>query len=79
MWAVLLVCQVMLQTSMAWQEVSSDSYLTLSAAEKNEIIFANCLEDTTSADWFSVLEMPGLFIESMCPTLRAQGLSLIHI
>jgi len=63
----------MLQTSMAWQEVSSDSYLTLSAAEKNEIIFANCLEDTTSADWFSVLEMPGLFIESMCPTLRAQG------
>jgi len=58
---------------MAWQEVSSDSYLTLSAAEKNEIIFANCLEDTSSADWFSVLEMPGIFIESMCPTLRAQG------
>jgi len=63
----------MFQTSLAWQEVSSDAYLTLSAAEKNEIIFANCLEDTTSADWFSLLEMPGIFIESMCPTLRTKG------
>jgi len=63
----------MLQTSLAWQEVSSNSYLSLSAAEKSEIIFANCLEDTSSADWFSRLKMPGIFVESMCPTLRTQG------
>merc|ERR1719228_1602409 len=70
---LLLLSLGMLQTSLAWQEVSSDYYLSLSAAEKSEIIFANCLEDTTSADWFSVLELPGIFIESMCPTLRAPG------
>jgi len=63
----------LLQTTLAWQEVSSDFYLSLSAAEKSEIIFANCLEDTSSADWFSLLELPGLFVESMCPTLRTQG------
>ena len=63
----------MSQTSMAWQEVSSDEFLTLSAAEKNEIIFGNCLENTTPADWIPALEMVGLFLESMCPTIRAQG------
>jgi len=73
MMVLLLLSLGMLQTSLAWQEVSSDSYLSLSAAEKSEIIFANCLEDTTSADWFSILELPGLFIESMCPTLRSPG------
>jgi len=63
----------MSQASMAWQEVSSDQYLTLSAAEKSEIIFGNCLENTTPADWIPALEMVGLFLESMCPTIRAQG------
>ena len=73
MLALLSISLAMLQTSLAWQEVSSDAYLMLSAAEKNEIIFANCMEDTTSAEWFSLLEMPGIFLESMCPTLRAKG------
>merc|ERR1719348_2942876 len=58
---------------LAWEEVSSDEYLALSAAEKSDIILANCLEDDTSAPWFSLLEMPGIFVESMCPTLRAKG------
>jgi len=73
MLALLSISLVLLQTSLGWEEVSSDEYLMLSAAEKNEIIFANCMEDTTSAEWFSLLEMPGIFIESMCPTLRAPG------
>eukprot|EP00092_Neocalanus_flemingeri_P009099 GFUD01009797.1.p1 GENE.GFUD01009797.1~~GFUD01009797.1.p1 ORF type:complete len:342 (+),score=108.83 GFUD01009797.1:89-1114(+) len=70
---LLMMSLALVPSSLAWQEVSSDEYLTLSAAEKNEIIFANMIEDTTSADWFSLLEMPGLFFESMCPTLRAPG------
>ena len=55
------------------QSVNTDEYLLLSAAEKNKIIFAKCLENTTSASWFSGLEMLGIFMESMCPTFRAQG------
>ena len=31
------------------------------------------MEDTTSADWFSALEMRGLFTEDMCPVLRTRG------
>merc|ERR1719341_2956875 len=27
----------------------------------------------TAADWFGILELPGIFTESMCPTLRAPG------
>jgi hypothetical protein len=68
-----LVVLGMSQASMAWVEVSSDEYLQLSAAEKNELIFSNCLEDTTAADWIPALEMVGMFLESMCPTIRAQG------
>merc|ERR1712018_1108930 len=57
----------------AFQEVSSPEYIALSAAEKSEIIWSNVLEDITPADWFGVLELPGIFTESMCPTLRAPG------
>jgi len=59
--------------ALAWREVSSDEYIALSAAEKNEIIFTNCLEDQSSGSWPGLLELPGIFIESMCPTLRAPG------
>merc|ERR1711877_77662 len=31
------------------------------------------MEDLTPADWFGVLELPGIFTESMCPTIRAPG------
>jgi len=57
----------------AFQEVSSAEYIALTAAEKSEIIWSNVMEDLTPADWFSLLEMPGIFTESMCPTLRAPG------
>jgi len=69
----LLVVLAMSKTSRAWLEVSSEEYLKLTAAEKNEIIFENCMEDTTAADWIPALEMVGIFLESMCPTVRAQG------
>ena len=66
----LLVC---LTGATAFQEVSSAEYIALTAAEKSEIIWSNVMEDLTPADWFSLLEMPGIFTESMCPTLRAPG------
>eukprot|EP00091_Calanus_sinicus_P018456 TRINITY_DN4220_c0_g1_i2.p1 TRINITY_DN4220_c0_g1~~TRINITY_DN4220_c0_g1_i2.p1 ORF type:complete len:357 (-),score=107.20 TRINITY_DN4220_c0_g1_i2:86-1156(-) len=53
--------------------VSSDEYLLLSAAEKNTIIWDNCKQDTTSAPWFSSLELTGLFKESMCSVFKTQG------
>merc|ERR1712168_517106 len=57
----------------AWEETSSAAYIAKTAAEKNAIIAANVIEDTTPGDWYGILEMPGLFTESMCPTLRAPG------
>ena len=66
----LLVC---LTGATAFQEVSSSEYIALTAAEKSEIIWANVMEDLTPADWFGILELPGIFTESMCPTLRAPG------
>ena len=66
----LLVC---LTGAGAYQEVSSSEYIALTAAEKSEIIWKNVMEDLTPADWFGVLELPGIFTESMCPTIRAPG------
>ena len=66
----LLVC---LRGATAFQEVSSPEYIALTAAEKSEIIWSNVMEDLTPADWFGVLELPGIFTESMCPTIRAPG------
>merc|ERR1712165_208928 len=66
----LLVC---LTGAQAFQEVSSAEYIALTAAEKSEIIWNNVMEDLTPADWFGVLELPGIFTESMCPTIRAPG------
>ena len=32
------------------------------------------MEDTTSAPWFNfITEMPGIFIEDMCPVFRTAG------
>merc|ERR1719219_1598719 len=66
----LLVC---LTGARAFQEVSSPEYIALTAAEKSEIIWNNVMEDLTPADWFGILELPGIFTESMCPTIRAPG------
>ena len=69
---VLTVCLLVSLTD-AYQEVSSPEYISLTAAEKNEIIWSNVLENLTPADWLGVLDLPGIFVESMCPTFRAKG------
>merc|ERR1712142_1276069 len=69
---VVTVCLLASLTN-AFQEVSSPEYIARTAAEKSEIIWSNVLEDLTPADWFGLLELPGIFTESMCPTLRAPG------
>jgi|ERR1719318_202237 len=53
--------------------VSSDEYLHLSAKDKMMRIWENCMQDTSSAPWFSTMDMTGLFTEAMCSTMRAQG------
>jgi len=69
----LLLTGFLVSLSNAFQEVSSPEYISLPAAQKNEIIWSNVLEDLTPADWFGLLDLPGIFTESMCPTLRAPG------
>lgn len=64
---------VLSQCCHAWEDVSTPEYLALPAAEKKQIIWDNCLEDTSSAPWFSVPEMVGLFTEDMCPVMRTVG------
>ena len=71
--SLLLLLVVMVNYSLAYEEVHSGKYLNLSAYEKSEIIFNNCLENTSPADWFSTWKMLGRFTESMCPTLTANG------
>merc|ERR1711953_465071 len=68
----LTVCLLVSLTN-AYQEVNSPEYISLTAAEKNEIIWSNVLENLTPADWLGVLDLPGIFVESMCPTFRAKG------
>jgi len=58
---------------LGFEETSSPEYIAKTAAEKSDIIWANVMEDTTPGDWYGILEMPGIFTESMCPTLRAPG------
>jgi len=70
---MLLLSLVFLRTSLALQEVNSDSYLNLSAEKKLKRILSNCYEDTTSGHWLNLLQMAGIFITPMCPTFRAQG------
>jgi len=62
-----------LSACLGYDEVSSPEYIAKTAAEKSDIIWANLMEDTTPGDWPGLLELPGLFTESMCPTLRAPG------
>ena len=69
----LVMLTILLPTILAYEEVHGDEYLKLSAREKSDKIFRNCLENTSPADWFSSFKMLGLFIESMCPTLTAKG------
>merc|ERR1719361_3000376 len=71
--SALLAVSFLVCLTHAFQEVSSPEYVAKTAAEKSEIIWANVMEDLTPADWFGILELPGIFTESMCPTLRAPG------
>merc|ERR1712038_1171499 len=71
--SALLAVSFLVCLTHAFQEVSSPEYIALTAAEKSEIIWNNVMEDLTPADWFGVLELPGIFTESMCPTIRAPG------
>lgn len=55
---------------LGYEEVSSPEYIAKTAAEKSDIIWANLMEDTNPGDWPGLLELPHLFQESMCPTIR---------
>ena len=70
---MLLMLDVMVNTCIVHEEMHSGIYISLSAYEKSELIFSNCLENTSPADWFSTWKMLGLFTESMCSTLTAKG------
>ena len=70
---LLLLLVAVLRASLAYREVHSDQYLSLPALDKREILFNNCLENSSPADWFSSFRMLGLLVESMCPTLTARG------
>jgi len=71
---VLPLLPMLLQTNSALEEVSSLSYLALSAQEKADRLWANCLDDSTSAPWFSSLDQGvKLITEPMCPVFRTPG------
>ena len=61
-------CGKMSSTCTTDTSVHTADYLGLSAADKAGKLMANVLEDTTSADWFSPLQVAGMFKEKMCPT-----------
>jgi len=66
-------CGKLSPTCVSENSVNTDEYLALSAAEKKTKIMDNVLSDTTPSDFYSGLDMIGIFRESMCPTFEAQG------
>lgn len=56
-----------------WLDVSTPEYVGLLAKEKKEVIWENCVENTSSAPWFNMTDMTGLFLESMCPVIRLRS------
>ena len=61
-------CGKMSSTCTTSSSVDTADYLSLSAADKAAKIMENVLEDTTSADYYSALQMAGIMTEKMCPT-----------
>ena len=57
--------------SSGFEEVSSPVYIAKTAAEKNEIIWANVMEDTTPGEWFGLLELPHIFANRL-PKIRVE-------
>jgi len=71
---ILPLLPLLLGTTRALEEVSSPAYLSLSAKEKADRLWSNCLDDSTSAPWFSSLDQGvKLISESMCPVFRTPG------
>jgi len=68
------ILPLLLGVSSALDEVSSPAYLALSAKEKADRLWSNCLDDSTSAPWFSSLDQGvKLVTEPMCPVFRTPG------
>jgi len=68
------ILPLLLGVTSALEEVSSPAYLALSAAEKADRLWSNCLDDSTSAPWFSSLDQGvKLIAEPMCPVFRTPG------
>jgi len=74
LWFLHLLPLLLLATTSAVEEVSSPAYLSLSAQEKANRLWSNCLDDSTSAAWFSSLDQGlKLITEPMCPVFRTGG------
>jgi len=68
------ILPLLLGVTCALDEVSSPAYLALSAKEKADRLWSNCLDDSTSAPWFSSLDQGvKLITEPMCPVFRTPG------
>jgi len=68
------ILPLLLGATSALDEVSSPAYLSLSAAEKADRLWSNCLDDSTSTPWFSSLDQGvKLIAEPMCPVFRTPG------
>jgi len=71
---ILPLLPLLIGTTRALEEVSSPAYLSLSAKEKADRLWSNCLDDSTSAPWFSSLDQGvKLISEPMCPVFRTPG------
>jgi hypothetical protein len=57
------------QNSYFW----SKEYLAKSAEDKLDDLWTNIMEDTTSGKFPSVVELPGIFLESMEPSFSGKG------
>merc|ERR1712126_410983 len=68
-----VIALLLINHGQAFEETHSPQYIVKSAAEKNSIIMANIMEDTSGDDWYGILEMTGMFLEEMCPTFRTPG------
>lgn len=64
--------QVSLTSCVPWV-CNGPEYLALPAADKAGRIWENCETDQVGKAWLSAFQMPGLFIESMCPSFNVPG------
>ena len=55
------------------EHFASDSYIAMSAKDKMADLWSNIVKDQTPGKFPSALELPGVFLESMKPTLHFKG------